>query len=176
MRISVVNLTNGLLSDREVITAIRAVNRQIREDFAPYWNLSGELRLEGNSGGEPDIDNPQDMQGEGIIYIWDDSNIPNALGYHQANHRGIPYGFVFVDIATELGENWTVTFSHEALELIGDRQANKLVHGPHPEKPGQMVYHWHEMCGVSVFHQRTLTHYLRGSTSVTCCVRTARRV
>jgi hypothetical protein len=148
MRISVINCTNGLLSDDEVQKALRAVNRQITEDFAPYWNLNGMLRLEGRSAGRPDYENPTDMQGEAIIYLWDESNIADALGYHDANHRGIPYGFVFIDIATEIGEAWTVTLSHEALELIGDRQANKLVSGPHPRESegGRTVYHWHEMC------------------------------
>jgi len=146
MQISVINLTHGLLSDSEIITAIRAVNRQIQEDFAPYWNLHGQLRLEGNSSEQPDPDNPEDMQGEAIVYLWDKANVPDALGYHEANYRGIPYGFVFIDIATEIGENWTVTFSHEVLELIGDRQTNKLVRGPHPRDRNRAVYHWHEMC------------------------------
>ena len=146
MRISVINLTFGLLSDREVITAIRAVNRQIAEDFAPYWNSYGVLRLEGNSSEDPDSENPEDMQGEGVIYLWDKSDVPNALGYHDKNFRGIPYGFVFVDIATEIGENWTVTLSHEALELLGDRRANTLVKGPDPRDRRRNVYHWHEMC------------------------------
>jgi hypothetical protein len=146
MRLSVVNHTRGLLSDEEVQTAVRAVNRQIAEDFAPYWNVSGTLRLEGISSGGPRADDTIDMQGEAILYIWDEADVPDALGYHEANYRGIPYGFVFVDIATELGENWTVTFSHEALELLGDRQANLLVQGPHPEQPQRTVYHWREMC------------------------------
>lgn len=146
MRISVINLTHGLLADTEVITAVRAINRQIKEDFEPYWNMQGQLRLEGNSSAQPDIDHPEDMQGEAIIYLWDKADVPNALGYHDANYRGIPYGFVFVDIATEIGENWTVTFSHEALELIGDRQAGKLIRGPHPKDANRTVYHWHEMC------------------------------
>ncbi len=146
MRISVVNMTRGLLGDAEVQRAIRAVNRQIVEDFQPYWNLAGQLRLEGSSGDRPDADNPEDMQGEAIIYLWDEADVPNALGYHEANYRGIPFGFVFVDIATELGEPWTVTFSHEALELIGDRQANLLVQGPNPHDQDKVVYHWHEMC------------------------------
>ena len=146
MRISVINLTHGLLSDTEVITSIRAINRQIKEDFEPYWNMQGQLRLEGNSSEQPDTDHPEDMQGEAIIYLWDKADVPNALGYHDANYRGIPYGFVFVDIASEIGENWTVTFSHEVLELIGDRQAGKLIRGPHPHDKNRTVYHWHEMC------------------------------
>jgi len=146
MNISVINMTHGLLSDTEIQTAIRAVNRQISEDFAPYWNLSGTLRLEGFSTPRPDKRNLQDMRGDAVIYIWDESDVPNALGYHASNFRGIPYGFVFIDIASELNEDWTITFSHEALELLGDQQANLLVQGTHPEDTNHTVYHWHEMC------------------------------
>lgn len=146
MRISVINLTHGLLSDKEVIDAIRAINRQVAEDFYPYWNMTATLRLEGVSTRMPDYENSRDMQGEGIIYLWDKCDVSNALGYHEANYRGIPYGMVFVDISTEVQENWTVTFSHEVLELIGDRQANQLVRGPDPFDRRRKVYHWREMC------------------------------
>jgi hypothetical protein len=45
-----------------------------------------------------------------------------------------------------LGETWTVTLSHEALELIGDPEVNLLVAGPHPSNSKQDVFHWYEMC------------------------------
>ena len=69
-----------------------------------------------------------------------------ALGYHDTNNRGIPYGFVFTELSKQLKENWTVTLSHEALELIGDPEVNLLVQGPHPENPKRYVFHWYEMC------------------------------
>jgi hypothetical protein len=37
-------------------------------------------------------------------------------------------------------------FGHEALELVADPEANLLVQGPHPAKPGRSVFHWFEMC------------------------------
>jgi hypothetical protein len=146
MNISVINMTHGLLSDKEIQTAIRVINRQISEDFAPYWNLSGTLRLEGSSTPQPDKRKLRDMRGDAVLYIWDESDVPNALGYHASNYRGIPYGFVFIDIASDLDEDWTVTLSHEALELLGDQQANLLVQGTHPDGSSRTVYHWHEMC------------------------------
>ena len=54
MIISVVNHSNGQVTDEELQTAIRAINRQINEDFAPYWSLPATLRLEGRSSEEPD--------------------------------------------------------------------------------------------------------------------------
>lgn len=146
MIISVINHTNGQLSDEDVQRAIRAINRQIAEDFSPYWSLGATLRLEGKSGTRPQKQTPADMRGDAVIYLWDQTDVPGALGYHDRNNRGIPYGFVFTELSQALGESWTVTLSHEALELIGDPEVNLLVAGPHPTNPNVDVFHWYEMC------------------------------
>jgi hypothetical protein len=146
MIISIINLTNGLLGDEEIQKAIRAINRQIAEDFEPYWSFGARLRLEGNSTSKPSAQSPADMRGDAILYIWDKTNMKDALGYHWKNNKGIPYGFVFTALSKQLGEEWSVTLSHEALELIGDPQVNLLVQGPHPGKSGKVVFHSFEMC------------------------------
>lgn len=53
MIISVINHTNGEVTDEKLQFAIRAINRQIKEDFEPYWSLGATLRLEGRSGKQP---------------------------------------------------------------------------------------------------------------------------
>jgi hypothetical protein len=146
MLISVVNHTDGKLSDEAVQEGIRAVNRQIAEDFNPNWSMGAELRLEGAIGKDPDDDRLPELRGDAIIYLWNEVDVEDALGYHEANAAGIPFGFVFTELVKQLKEPWTVTFSHEALELIGDPEANLLVAGPHPEHPTQEVFHWYEMC------------------------------
>jgi hypothetical protein len=146
MIISVVNHTHGKISDADLHVALRAINRQISCDFAPYWHSSAALRLEGGSQTRPSKKQLTDMRGDAILYLWDGSDVDGALGYHDQTELGIPYGFVFTDLAKDLGENWTVTLSHEALELIGDPQINLLVQGPHPGNPKKTVFHWHEMC------------------------------
>lgn len=145
MIISVINHTHDKISDEEAQRVLRAINRQIREDFEPYWSLGARLRLEGRHDAEPDRETLADMRGEGVIYLWDGSDVDDAIGYHDANHAGIPFGFVFTDIAEALGEPWSVTLSHEALELIGDPEVNLLAAGPHP-KEKRVVFHWYEMC------------------------------
>jgi hypothetical protein len=145
MIISVINHTNGKLSDEQVHCAIRAINRQIEEDFEPYWSYGAKLRLEGRSAKQPSKIDLADMRGDAIIYLWDDLDIDDATGYHERNSRGIPYGFVFTELSRELGENWTVTLSHEALELVGDPEVNLLAMGPHPAQKRD-VFHWYEMC------------------------------
>jgi hypothetical protein len=146
MIISVINHTHDQITDSDLHTAIRAINRQIAEDFEPYWSLGAQLRLEGKSTVKPTKQSLADMRGDAVLYMWDELDVDDALGYHDQNNRGIPYGFVFTELARELQENWTVTLSHEALELIGDPEVNLLVVGPHPADRRVNVFHWYEMC------------------------------
>ena len=146
MLISVVNFSRKK-SDLEVQEALRVINRQIAEDFAPYWHRSGELRLEGRASHAPDQDHIHELRGDAILYLQDEVGSVDALGYHDIGLRGVPYGFVFLDLAEKLdGGKWTVTLSHEALEMLVDPEANLLVRGPHPEDSTRQVHHWYEVC------------------------------
>lgn len=146
MIISVMNHTNGQLSDADVLHALRAINRQIAEDFAPFWHMQATLRLEGRSSAKAAPQRTSDMRGDAVLYLRDTTDVQDALGYHERNNQGIPYGFVFTGLSAALGESWTTTLSHEALELIGDPEVNLLVAGPHPSDPSKEVFHWYEMC------------------------------
>lgn len=145
MLISVVNHTSSI-PDEQVHEALRAINRQIAEDFSPYWHMHATLRLEGRSTAKPNTTRLPDMRGDAVLYLWDEHDGEDALGYHDKTHRGIPYGFVFTELAKEVDEKWTVTLSHEALELLGDPEVNLLVQGAHPSNASQVVFHWFEMC------------------------------
>jgi hypothetical protein len=146
MLISVVNHTNGTIKDEIVQVAIRAINRQLSSDFGPYWHTHAELRLEGPARGKPRKVSLPELRGDAVIYLWNEVDVDDAVGYHDANARGIPFGFVFTELSKELGEPWSVTLSHEALELVGDPEVNLLVAGPHPGDPNEEVFHWYEMC------------------------------
>lgn len=148
MIISVINHTNGKVADGDVQAAVRAVNRQITDDFMPYWGFGAQLRLEGKTGKKPNSQTLSDMRGEAVLYLWDNIDVKDAAGYHENNFKGISYGIVHVDLSTQLDEPWQVTFSHEALELVGDPQTNLLVQGPHPDpaERKRTVFHWFEMC------------------------------
>ena len=146
MLISIINHTNGKISDEELQGTIRAINRQIREDYEPYWHIGAELRLEGRSGTKPSKQSLTDMRGDAVLYLWDSVDVDDALGYHDTTNAGVPNGFVFTELAKQLKEDWTVTLSHEALELVGDPEVNLLVQGPHPVNAKRTVFHWYEMC------------------------------
>ncbi|CAG4913825.1 alkaline phosphatase family protein [Paraburkholderia saeva] len=144
-QISVVNRTSSI-AEREMHRVVRAINRQIAEDFEPYWAFGGRLRVEGPAGKTADLQQLDELRGDAILYVLDSADANDALGYHDRNLSGIPYGFVFLDLCKSLGDDWSTTLSHEALELVGDPQCNLLVQGPHPEVPDRTVYHFFEMC------------------------------
>ncbi|CAG4923301.1 alkaline phosphatase family protein [Paraburkholderia gardini] len=144
-QISVVNRTSSI-AEREMHRVVRAINRQIAEDFEPYWAFGGRLRVEGPTGAAADLQQLNELRGDAILYVLDSAGSNDALGYHDRNLSGIPYGFVFLDLCKSLGDDWSTTLSHEALELVGDPQCNLLVLGPHPEVPDRTVYHFFEMC------------------------------
>ena len=146
MVISVINHASAEITDAELQQVLRAVNRQIEGDFAPYWSLAATLRLEGKSGKQPSKQSLADMRGDAVLYLWDRADVDDALGYHDMTNRGVPFGIVFTELSEAMGEHWSVTLSHEALELIGDPEINLLVMGPHPKDPGRDVFHWYEMC------------------------------
>lgn len=144
MIISVVNASNGRVSDRDLLFVIRAVNRQIADDFVPYWGMPATLRLEGYSKRSEQYEQPKELRGEAIIYVLTEDS-GSKLGMHDRTKSGIPIGFVYVQDGNSIGD-WSVTLSHEALELIADPYCNLLVMGPHPHNPDVNVFHWYEMC------------------------------
>src|SRR5262245_4836274 len=145
MIISVINRSEGAVSDRQLHDAIRAVNRQLTYDFAPYCGFGAQLRLEGRTGSKDGFDQT-DMRGDAVLYVRKPVRPAADDGFHSAHFRGIPYGIVYLDLSEKLKEDWTVTLSHEALELVGDPELNLLVRGPHPTSPSREVFHWFEMC------------------------------
>lgn len=148
MIISVFNLSHGAITDIRMQKVIRAINIQIARDFEPYWGFGATLRLEGHTarkGKQRFQFEPLDMRGDGVLYVLDKFN-KDLAGAHDADFRGVPAGVVYLDVSRGLKEDWTVSLSHEALEMIGDPQINLVVQGPHPEEGDRDVFHWFEMC------------------------------
>jgi hypothetical protein len=147
MLISVINQTRGEISDADLLATIRAVNQQIEYDFAPYWNMPGTLRLEGTLIQEPRANAAAVvMRGDAVLYVTSETGNDDPEGFHDRNFRGIPYGVVYSQISEQTGDPWSVTFSHEALELIADPQGNNYVMGPAPHDRRKKVFFWFEMC------------------------------
>jgi hypothetical protein len=147
MRISVANISETI-DELSFKTAVHAIERQVREDFAPLWGMDAAVRMiRANRNTKP---NPDAALSDAIIYVGETHDDPqaveSAVGYHSSNLKGIPYGFVFADVADKIGESWTTTLSHEVLELIADPEVNLLVMAPHPQSPRRVVLRPYEVC------------------------------
>lgn len=142
--IAVVNFSS--VNDRTVQRAVRVMNRQVNEDFAPVWGSSYACKLHAPA---VDLTNPdhlaeEPVPAEAVIYLVDSAHLSGALGYHSTNSVEVPTGFVFTDLG-----DWTVTLSHEILELIVDPTVNIFVPGSDPRDPdAQEAWLWHayEVC------------------------------
>ena len=108
------------------------------------WGNGRVLRLHAPSydPAHPDILTEDPVRGSAVVYLVDEASLPGALGYHDLNSRAIPVGFVFI---IDLDE-WTVTLSHEVLEMIIDPTVNIFVPGPDPRDPANLVLHAYEVC------------------------------
>lgn len=141
--IALVNFSSHV-GDQRVQEAIRAVNRQVLEDFAPVWGSGRVMRLHAPAfdPADPDTLMEDPIGASAVVYLVDQATLPGALGYHDLNTRAIPVGFVFV---LDLAE-WTTTLSHEVLELIVDPTVNIFVPGPDPRDASNFVLHAYEVC------------------------------
>jgi hypothetical protein len=141
MRIAVTNFS-AQLEDDVVIDALRAIGRQLRDDFGPIWRLRGELSLVPARGPVPD---PELASGDGVIYLCDRPD-GQDVGYHAANRLSIPYGYVFIELAAALGQEWSAVLSHEILEMLVDPDLTALVLGPDPRASSRTVAYYKEIC------------------------------
>lgn len=81
-----------------------------------------------------------------VLYLQTKLDVEGALGYHDKNNKGIPYGVISTELSALVGEPWSTTLSHELIELALDPEANLLVLGPHPTDPSLTVAFWYEGC------------------------------
>ncbi len=151
MLISVVNRSKTL-ADTDLQKAVRAINRQLEEDFYPHWQFGARLRLD-SAGRVPtqrdrkiDLPTLPGRRGDAVIYIVDKPTMAATEGYHDDNNADVPFGFVFLNACGDGADDWTVALSHEAIELVGDPLSNLLVQGPHPKDRRHLVFHQFELC------------------------------
>jgi hypothetical protein len=60
----------------------------------------------------------------------DDPDQAGALGYHELSSQGTPLGKVFAGLDLKMGASWTVTMSHELLEMLADPWINWCAQSP----------------------------------------------
>ena len=123
MSLPVIALTNAstCLTDSQVEAAIPALQHQVSLDFKAYWDLDCQLSFLPKGEALP--------QGWWQISVTDDPDQAGALGYHEMTSRGTPLGKVFARLDLQSGASWTVTLSHELLEMLADPWINWCAQG-----------------------------------------------
>jgi hypothetical protein len=118
MSLPVIAITNAstCLTDAQVEAVLPALQKQVSDDFKAYWDLDCTLSFL-----------PKDQPltpGWWQIVITDNPDQAGALGYHEMTSEGTPLGKIFAKLDLDNGYSWTVTLSHELLEMLADPWIN----------------------------------------------------
>lgn len=108
-----------VVSNADVMRVVAACQRQIDRDFGPVYGIKAAVRYA-----------PKDAplsQYDWQLIVVDDADMAGALGYHETTANGTPIGYCFAKTTRDYGGNWTVTFSHELLEMLADPEINQCV-------------------------------------------------
>jgi hypothetical protein len=135
IKVAVINAST-VLKDADVKAAVPALQKQVHDDFAPAWGVDADLIFVPRHGKPPTK--------AWWLAILDDSDQAGALGYHDLTDQGLPLGKVFAGTDMRYGSKWTVTASHELLEMLGDPDVNlaAAIDRPH----GGMRLYAYEVC------------------------------
>ncbi len=117
-QISVIN-ESTVLTDAEVTPVVVALQQQVTNDFRPAWGIDAELKVIPQGTPAP--------AGSWWLVILDDSDQADALGYHDLTPDRLPMGKVFAASDLKAGTSWSVTASHELLEMLADPNINLTV-------------------------------------------------
>jgi hypothetical protein len=113
----------------EIARVAAAIQKQVLRDFAPIWGVEATVDLFAALDEVPD--------GWWPLIVHDDGG--SSPGSHIANH-GHPIAYV------AHGPTWSLTASHEALEMLSDPTGMKLVAGDSPTARPDRVEFLVEIC------------------------------
>jgi hypothetical protein len=109
------------ISNGDFLKVSAALQKQLSRDLAPIWDISATIDT---------FDNLEDVPtGYWPMLVMDDINTPGAAGIHE-DKNGQP--FALISASSNIDE-WSLTASHEALEMLVDPSGNRLVAGDSPK-------------------------------------------
>ena len=124
------------LSDDQVNAVAAALQIQVHRDFAPIWGVDADITYYPSSQQPP--------VSSWLLGIFDNSDQAGALGYHDLTEQGLPLGKIFAGTDAQYGSSWSVTASHELLEMLGDPDINLTVF--RQQQDGTGVLYAYETC------------------------------
>jgi hypothetical protein len=135
VQVAVVNAST-VVQDADVQDAVAALQIQVSRDFVRIWGRDAQISFLPQNTPIP--------AGTWQLLIADNSDQAGALGYHELTVNGDPLGKVFAKDDIANGNSWTVTASHELLEMLADPWANASVENDNPD--GSFRFYALEVC------------------------------
>jgi hypothetical protein len=111
-----------------------ALQKQATRDFSPIWGITANVSAFSNLDDVPTDYWP--------VLVQDDIKTPGAAGVHE-DENGQPFALV------QYSSEWSLTASHETLEMLADPFGNRLVAGQSPKKGQGRVNFLVEVCDPS---------------------------
>jgi hypothetical protein len=109
--VAVINQSSDL-KDADIKACVDALNQQVNRDFSSPWGLDATMVAVAKGKKPP--------AGAWWLVMLDDMDVADALGYHDLTSENLPLGKVGIKTAAQYHESWTVTASHELLEMLAD--------------------------------------------------------
>lgn len=134
IKVAIIN-ESTVVKDADVLACVLALQVQVTRDFCPAWNINAQLNF------HPSKIAPEDAW---QLVILDDSDQADALGYHELTAGGLPLGKVFAGSDIQAGTSWTVTASHELLEMLADPDINEVSEVDNAD--GSITFYAKEVC------------------------------
>jgi hypothetical protein len=136
IKISFIN-SSTVRKDDDVKSLMSVLQDQIRNDFAPIWGIDADLSFVGK-GLKAD---PSSWW----LVVLDNADQAGALGYHELTDTGLPLGKVFAATDDQYGLKYSVTASHELLEMLADPDINLTAFVQDPSAQSGRLYAY-EVC------------------------------
>jgi hypothetical protein len=116
--VAIINAST-VLGDDSVAAVVPALQTQVSQQLAPVWGIDAQLLFVPTGSSPPG--------GLWWLCVLDNTDQAGALGYHDVTDEGLPLGKVFAGTDMVNGNTWTVTASHELLEMLIDPDINRAV-------------------------------------------------
>ena len=118
---------------RDITRVTAALQTQVTRDLRPLWHVDATVTA---------FTSIEDVPlGHWVVFLKESIGEDDELGFHLDSHNQ-PYALVAYD------KGWTLSLSHEILEILVDPSGNRLVPGPSvdPKHPHHRVRYLLELC------------------------------
>lgn len=115
--VAIINMSSKV-KNSEMRAVTRSLQIQVLRDFIPIWGIAADIEFY-----EDEKLIPVDAW---KIIVLDTEKDAEVMGYHELTEDGYPQGKVYVDESVNADVAWSITLSHELLELLVDPYTDLL--------------------------------------------------